>query len=925
MQRDNNKHGIESNLLPRRDFLAAAGAATVGISPTITEANRTPVATATTDVESTQGITSPNGTVRVTFELRDGQPRYSLSFEGATLVEPSPLGFEFRDADSLDDGFEIAGVRRREENTTWEPVWGETAEVRNRYRELVVGLVESASPSRSLTLIFRAYDDGAAFRYVLPEQENFGDFIITDEKTGFRFAGDYTSWWTPDNWENYEYLYEETPLSEISTSSSVGLSDVDAANTPVTMKVDDERYMCVHEAALTDYAAMTLARDGDHATRFESALVPWPDGAKVKAETPHASPWRTFTLGSTPGDLVESKLVLNLNEPNEIEDTSWIDPGKYVGIWWEIHIGKSTWASGPDVGATTANAKRYIDFASEHGIESLLVEGWNVGWDGGFDAWSNPPYLFDFTESIAQYDLEEVVEYGRSKDPSVGITIHNETGGGVGNYIEQLEEAYQYYEELGIHSAKLGYVSEDGLLIDGTVYHHHGQRMVNHYRWVTKKAAEHEIMLDVHEPIKPTGVRRTWPNLLTREGASGLEYENFRPQGNPPSHTLVLPFTRLIGGPFDYTPGIFDVTYEEYGETRVHSTRARQLALYPIIFSGLQMVADLPEKYDDLTEFEFIENVPATWDETTVVQGKIGRYLTIARRKGEEWYVGSGTDDRPRRLNVPLDFLDDGRPYVATIYSDGEDADFETNPTSVAIDEVIVTSEETLVASMVEGGGQAIRLRPAKGEQRAIRRYEPPTYSHDTFTIQDEVTASDPVVATIEATNEGNVVGGEELHLFVDGEPVETRLARVPGGGEEQIDFPVTVTEVGEHEVAVGHAPGDVIASETVEVTPKSAEFGWLAFDGFDAPETATTGEPIEIAGTVTNTGGDETIQILKLTVDGRVVATKKVDLEPDEGATVTFEHAFESGGTFELALEGLGPWSITVTPGSEEFDSELG
>jgi hypothetical protein len=387
----------------------------------------------------------------------------------------------------------------------------------------------------------------------------------------------------------------------------------------------------------------------------------------------------------------------------------------------------------------------------------------------------------------------------------------------------------------------------------------------------------------------------------------------------------VLPFTRLIGGPFDYTPGIFDVTYEEYGETRVHSTRARQLALYPIIFSGLQMVADLPEKYDDLTEFEFIENVPATWDETTVVQGKIGRYLTIARRKGEEWYVGSGTDDRPRRLNFPLNFLDDGHPYVATIYSDGEDVDFETNPTSVAIDEVIVTSEETLVASMVEGGGQAIRLRPAKGEQRVIRRYEPPTYSYDTFTIQEEVTASDPVLATIEVTNEGNVVGGEELHLFVDGEPVETRLARVPGGGEEQIDFPVTITEVGEHEVAVGHAPGDVIASETVEVTPKSAEFGWLAFDGFDAPDTATTGEPTEIAGTVTNTGGDETIQILKLTVDGQVVATKKVDLEPDEGATVTFEHAFESGGTFELALEDLGPWSITVTSGSEEFDSELG
>lgn len=474
MVNDNNKQDGESSF-PRRDFLAAAGVATAGISPTIAEANQTPVADATADIKSTQRIESPNGTVRITFELMDGSPRYSVSFEGSTLVEPSPLGFEFRNADSLDGCFEITGVRRRERDTTWKPTWGETAEVRNRYNELVVGLVESTALSRSLTLVFRAYDDGAAFRYVLPEQENLGEFVITNEKTGFHFAGDYTSWWTPDNWENYEYLYNETPLSEVSSSSSVGLSDVDAANTPVTMKVDDDRYMCVHEAALTDYAAMTLARDDDHATRFESELVPWPDGGKVKAATPHASPWRTFTLGSTPGDLVESKLILNLNEPNEIEDTSWIEPGKYMGIWWEIHTGKSTWASGPDVGATTANAKRYIDFASEHGIESLLVEGWNVGWDGGFDAWSNPPYSFDFTESIDQYDLEEVVEYGQRKDPSVGITVHNETGGGVGNYIEQLEEAYQYYEDLGIHSAKLGYVSEDGLLIDGTVYHHHGQ------------------------------------------------------------------------------------------------------------------------------------------------------------------------------------------------------------------------------------------------------------------------------------------------------------------------------------------------------------------------------------------------------------------------------------------------------------------
>lgn len=897
--------------LGRRELLAATGAVAMGVTPNIAAANTSPIENGRTD--SAQTIESPDGRLRIQFVLHEGSPTYAVSYDEQSLVDRSSLGFQFEEIPPLGDDMVVTGVQRRSADTTWEPVWGTTNSVQNRYNELVVGLTEQKDSGRSLTLLFRAYNDGAAFRYVLPEQDDLGEFAITNEQTTFRFADDYTCWWIPDNYESYEDIYKKTPLSGIEPTPEVG-AEVDGANTPLTMQVDDDLYMSLHEADLTDYAGMTATRVDDHPSVFESTLVPLPDGTKVKAEPPHASPWRTLTIGETPGELVESKLVLNLNDPSKIEDTSWINPSKYMGIWWAMHIGKATWAPGPDVGATTENAKRYIDFASEHGIGNLLVEGWNVGWDGGFDQWSNPPYTFDFTKSTDKYDLEEVVQYGDQQDPPVDVVIHNETGGGVENYENQLEEAYSYYEELGIPSAKLGYVSAEGMLIDGTLYSHHSQVMVNHYQLVTETAAEHEIMLNIHEPIKPTGKRRTWPNLMTKEGVRGLEYENASPQGNPPNHTLVVPFTRMLGGPVDYNQGIFDVKHPEYGgNTRVHNTRARQLALYVIMFSGLQMVADLPENYDDLDEFEFIENVPVAWDETKVVNGAIGEYVSFARKKGEEWYIGSGTDQTPRALEVPLDFLDEGCPYVATVYTDGADADFETNPTSVVIDEFIVDSGDTLVASMIKGGGQAVRLRPATGQQQKLSRYEKPRYTYDSFILPEEVMASEPVTALLEVTNTGSVVGGEELHLYVDGESVETVFARVPDQTEKQIDFPHQFQDPGTYEVAVGRSTDDIIASQTVEVTPKSAEFEWLAFDGFEVPETVQRGEVLQVTGTVTNTGSDETIQVLKMTVDADVVQAKRINLQPGESTDVSFEYTFEADGTYSVAVEDRGPWTVTV------------
>ncbi|WP_245180832.1 glycoside hydrolase family 97 protein [Haloarcula amylovorans] len=899
--------------LSRRKLLAATGAVAASVTPTIATANTSPVENEQTD--SSQRIESPDGRLQVHFSLREGTPTYAVSYDGQSLVDRSALGFEFEDMAPLGDDLVVTGVRQRSTDTTWEPVWGTTESVRNHYNELAVGVAERGDPGRSLTLLFRAYDDGAAFRYVLPQQDALEDFTITNERTTFRFADDYTCWWIPDNYESYEDIYQETPLSGIEPTPEVGAT-VDGANTPLTMQVDDDLYMSLHEAALTDYAGMTATRVDDCPSVFESTLVPLPDGTKVKAETPHASPWRTLTIGETPGDLVESKLVLNLNDPSEIDDTSWITPSKYMGIWWEMHIGKATWAPGPDVGATTENAKRYIDFASEHGIENLLVEGWNVGWEGGFDQWSNPPYTFNFTESTEKYDLEEVVQYGEQQDPSVDVVIHNETGGGVENYENQLEDAYNYYEELGIPSAKLGYVSAEGMLIDGELYPHHSQVMVNHHEYVAEMAAEHEIMLNVHEPVKPTGKRRTWPNLMTREGVRGLEYENAGPQGNPLNHTLVVPFTRMLGGPVDYNQGIFDVKHSEYGgNTRVHNTRARQLALYLIMFSGQQMVADLPENYDDLDEFEFIENVPVAWDETTVVNGEIGQYATFARRKGEEWYIGSGTDETPRALEVPLDSLDDSRPYVATVYTDGADADFESNPTSVTTEEFIVSSADTLVASMINGGGQAVRLRPARGqEKRKLRQYKEPEYEYGSFIVPEETMASESTSALLEITNTGSIIGGEELQLYVDGESVETTFARVPARNEEQVEFPIQLREPGTYEIAVGRPSDDVITSRTLEVTPKSTELEWLKFDGFDVPETVERGTKIEVDGTVTNTGSDETIQILKLTVDADVIQAKKIDLQPGKSTDVSFEYTFEAPGEYSIAVDDIGPWTVTVS-----------
>jgi len=650
-------------------------------------------------------VSSPDGRVCVTFGLREGAPFYEVSRDAETVVRPSLMGFVLRGAPPLVSGLEVGDVSRRSLDETWRPPWGKASVARNHYNELEVGLREAGAPGREIRLLFRAFDDGVAFRYVIPEQPELPAVEIVEEVTEFRFAGDHTVWWAPADYDSYEHLFRETPLSEVG-----------AANTPVTMRTEGGLYLSVHEANLTDYAGMTLHWLEGDGNALRCDLVPWPDGVSVRGETPLVSPWRTIQIGETPGDLVSSHLILNLNEPCVLDDTSWITPMKYVGIWWSLHIGKETWHAGDAHGATTENAKRYIDFAAAHGIPGLLIEGWNTGWD----RWGAEG-AYDFVTSYPDFDLEEVVSYGRAN--GVSIIGHHETGGDVPTYERQLQAALDLYARVGVPAVKTGYAG--GIYPRGQ--HHHGQWMVRHYRSVVEAAAERRIMLDVHEPIKPTGIERTYPNMMTREGVRGMEY-NAWSDGNPPEHTTILPFTRMLAGPLDYTPGIFDLTFDEYKpRNRVHTTLAKQLALYVVLESPLQMAADLPENYEGHPAFEFIERVPVTWDETSVPDAAIGDYAVFARRAAANWYIGAVTDEEPRVLRLPLQFLEGGRPYVLRFYMDGPDADWESTPLSFETGSAIVDQATWLTMPLAAGGGFAAELRPASDDEaEQLPDYEPP-------------------------------------------------------------------------------------------------------------------------------------------------------------------------------------------------------
>ena len=653
-------------------------------------------------LESQVRVASPDGRNQVSIEVREGRLNYSVSRDGRPLILPSLLGFDFRGAAPLRDGLRIAETSGASQDEWWTQPWGEVARVHDHHNELTVAVEETAAPRRLFVLRVRVFDDGVGFRYEVPNQPGLREFEITDELTEFSLADNARAWWIPSNWarkDRSEMLYSSSPVSLL-----------DSVQTPLTIQTQDGRtFMVIHEANLVGYARMFLRGTRTESRLLAAALAPMADGIKVRGRTPFVTPWRTIQLADKATELSPSLLGINLNPPNKLPSTDWIRPMKYVGIWWGMHIGTMSWSSGPKHGATTANTKRYIDFAAANGLGGVLVEGWNTGWDGD---WIENRDAFSFTESYPDYDLKTVAEYARSK--GVRLIVHNETSGGIQNYERQMDSAFAMYRSLGLDAIKSGYVTD--LTSEG--HSHYSQYMVDHYRRVIEATARNRIMLNVHEPMHDTGERRTYPNMMSREGSRGQEYNAWSGDGgNPPEHETILFFTRLLAGPMDFTPGIFDLLrVRRPEEPRVRTTLAKQLALYVVLYSPLQMAADLPENYEGQPAFQFIRDVAVDWDTTRVIDGRIGDYVMVARRErgGQSWFVGAISDEEGRTLDLPLSFLTSGRRYVAEIYADGPKANWVDNPLPVTITKRAVTSATRLRVVLAPGGGQAIRIRPAR-------------------------------------------------------------------------------------------------------------------------------------------------------------------------------------------------------------------
>jgi len=679
-------------------------------------------------------VASPNSKISVTFSLsNEDQPMYIVTYNNKTIIDSSLMGFDFKDQKSLSKNFAIVNTTTNTVDEVWEMPWGEQSKVRNHYNELTVYLEETTPTKRKLNISFKIYDDGLGFRYELPEQEGVSELLITDENTQFNLIGNHKVWWIPGDWDMYEQLYSETNFSEIDAikyrnhpNLSATYIPQNAVNTPVTMKTEDDIYLSFHEANLTNYAGMTLKVDKDNLSMTSELVGSENLGGKAKITLPFKTPWRTIQIAERAGDLIESKLIVNLNEPKKIGDVSYFTPMKYVGIWWEMHIGKSTWdiEGSQDMntytdkekkssrhGATTENAKHYIDFASVNGIKGLLVEGWNTGWD----KWINNEDregVFDFMTPYPDYNFKEVMAYAKEK--GVEVIMHHETSSAPRTYEKQMHEAYDFMKANGINSVKTGYV---GKIIPKGEYHH-GQWMVNHYHKVLVEAAKKKIAVNAHEPIKDTGKRRTYPNAIAREGLRGQEFNAWSIEGgNPTNHLPTVAFTRMLSGPIDFTPGVFNIKFDEYkADNQVNTTLAHQLALYVVIYSPIQMACDLPEHYLENGKihpaFQFITDVGVDWDVTKVLDGEVGDFVTIARKeKGtNNWFIGGITNEDKRIQNIKFDFLEKERKYKATIYKDGLNAHWNDNPKDYAIEEIIIDNTMILDVQMAAGGGFAISI-----------------------------------------------------------------------------------------------------------------------------------------------------------------------------------------------------------------------
>mgnify|MGYP001160769472 FL=1 len=689
----------------------------------------------TEKLDSPFKVSSPNNSLTATVSLDGGLPYYSLTFNGTPIVDRSRLGIK-TDKLIFSDQLEVTKVKRRSKDKSWKQVWGEQKIIRDNHNELEITLLCKVEKNKMI-LRFRIFDDGIGFRYEIPRQNQLSEFTILDELTEFNLSEDSPSWWIPAYaYRRYEFLYAKTRISEISRDKFSELVEnlngarigPEAVQTPFTTQRKDGTVITIHEANLANYSSMALKATGTK--NLECDLFPWSDGTKVKTSAPMKSPWRTIIVGGTPSDVVMSTLTLNLNEPNKLSNTSWIEPGKYIGVWWEmIGTNQSTWGSGPHHGATTEKVMKYIDFGSEHGFDGVLVEGWNKGWDQNWCC-NGEGEDFGFYHPHPEFDHKLVRNYAKEKN--IRIVGHHETGTQIENYESQLDSAFAYCKRNGIRVVKTGYVNDGSKNIkrtgaDGKIYKewHHGQYMVEHFRKVLETAAKYEVSIVVHEPIKDTGLRRTYPNMVSREGARGQEFNGFMGinDNNKPNHTTILPFTRLISSPMDYTPGIFNLMEYRYFAPdnrkinlnhHIPSTISKELALYVVIYAPVQMAADLPENYEGHPAFQFIKDVPTDWEHSICVNGEIGEYITMARKDiaSDDWYLGSISNEKSRELRISLSFLDSDKKYNATVYRDPESGGWKKRPEEVVIENRYVTSKTELEIVLPKGGGQAIRFSP---------------------------------------------------------------------------------------------------------------------------------------------------------------------------------------------------------------------
>ncbi|WP_247653558.1 glycoside hydrolase family 97 protein [Flavobacterium sp. CS20] len=673
-------------------------------------------------------LKSPAKTNTIFFDLTEnGLPQYWVKHNDKLIIDKSNLGFDFKNKNVFTEPFSIKNTVENTVDEEWEMPWGEQRLVKNHYNQLKVEIENSSK--QKLNLYFRAYDDGIAFRYEIPQQDGLKSLIIKDENTEFQLTGNHTAWWIPGDWDIYEHLYSTSKLSEINAKSYANDDNLaqthipeNAVNTPVTMRMEDGTHLSFHEANLTDYAGMTLKVDTTTYKLTSELVGSDRTNYKVYRNLPIQTPWRTIQIADEAKDLIDSRLIVNLNEPNKLGDVNWFTPQKYVGIWWEMHVGKATWDYGMTMnkngqwvdtgqahgkhGATTENTKRYIDFVAKNNIKGVLIEGWNTGWERWI-GFQDREGVFDFVTPYPDYDIQELSDYAKSK--GVELIMHHETSARPRTYEKQLDKAFQLMNDMGMHTVKTGYV---GKIIPKGEYHH-GQWMVNHYRKVVETATKYKVAINAHEPIKATGIRRTYPNAVSREGLRGQEFNAWASDGgNPPEHLPIVAFTRMLAGPIDFTPGIFDIKLPTKPDNQINTTLAQQLALYVVIYSPIQMVADLPENYKNQPAFQFIRDVGVDWEQSITLNGEVGDYVTIARQEREtgNWFVGGITDENAREITINFDFLEDGKTYKATFYQDAESAHYKNNPTAISIKSAEINKGMTKTIQLKEGGGFAISL-----------------------------------------------------------------------------------------------------------------------------------------------------------------------------------------------------------------------